>query len=190
LRHLCKSLRRPAFGEVGREASKRGRDWSREAGRLSEEAGKRSREVAVAGTVNARALSRDLSELGRELGELRITRRRQGPDWAPRVALLVGVGSGVAAMYFLDPEQGRRRRALLRDQWMKWTRVFGREATGVAKDVRNRAVGAVHETRRAVEGMTGTIGEQIDVEAPAVEETPDVADELEATDRQRSEVGL
>ena len=30
--------------------------------------------------------------------------------------LLTGIGLGAALMYFLDPQQGRRRRAIIRDQ--------------------------------------------------------------------------
>lgn len=37
------------------------------------------------------------------------------------LALPVGVSLGVALMYFLDPEQGRRRRALINDQVMSLT---------------------------------------------------------------------
>lgn len=33
--------------------------------------------------------------------------------------LLIGAAVGGAAMYFFDPDRGRRRRALLRDQALK-----------------------------------------------------------------------
>ena len=38
---------------------------------------------------------------------------------------LIAFGIGAAAMYLLDPEQGRRRRALLRDQLSHAKRAIG-----------------------------------------------------------------
>jgi hypothetical protein len=50
-------------------------------------------------------------------------------------------------MYFLDPESGRRRRALLRDKLVHY-RKEGREyAKGTSKDLRNRARGLAHEAK-------------------------------------------
>lgn len=63
---------------------------------------------------------------------------------------LLWLGLGAAAMYLLDPEQGRRRRALMRDQMTKARRVMRERASGKAQDLRNRAHGLAAETRRAV----------------------------------------
>ncbi|HEX2197367.1 MAG TPA: hypothetical protein VHG88_01915 [Burkholderiales bacterium] len=62
---------------------------------------------------------------------------------------LFWLGLGAAAMYLLDPEQGRRRRALMRDQAIKARRLIHERASGTARDLGNRAYGAAAEARRA-----------------------------------------
>ena len=59
--------------------------------------------------------------------------------------LLAGLGLGAALMYFLDPDRGPGRRALVRDQTMSALRHGGREAQGIAEDARNHAVGTAAE---------------------------------------------
>ncbi len=80
---------------------------------------------------------------------------QRGPDVRPGIALLAGFGGGLALMFFYDPDEGRRRRALLRDQLTKWTRIGRRKAEVTAKDVRNRTVGVMHEAQKAVTSRTG-----------------------------------
>jgi gas vesicle protein len=81
----------------------------------------------------------DFDKLGRQVkesaGDVRDRiQGRQEPDRAlPTVGLLAGVGIGAAAMYLLDPEQGPRRRALLRQQLLK-----ARQMTGEAMESRSR----------------------------------------------------
>ena len=56
--------------------------------------------------------------------------------------LFIGTALGGAAMYLLDPQQGRRRRALLRDQVLK-TQSNVRDILDAGKrDVSNRAAAA------------------------------------------------
>jgi hypothetical protein len=76
--------------------------------------------------------------------------------WA---TLLCGMAAGAALMYFLDPDRGRRRRALLRDQAVGLSNDLGDAATGTARDLRNRAQGLVAEAGSAL-GVTGGGGEQ------------------------------
>jgi hypothetical protein len=111
--------------------------------------------IAASGRRTAADLGQDAQAAASELRKVRITTepKKTGPDFMPGIALLGGFGAGVALMYFFDPEQGNRRRALLRDQAVKWTRVTRETASGKAKDLRNRAMGAAHETRKAVEGI-------------------------------------
>lgn len=61
------------------------------------------------------------------------------------LTLLTGLGLGAALMYFLDPDRGARRRALVRDRTTSALRQGGREAQGIAEDARNRAVGKAAE---------------------------------------------
>jgi uncharacterized membrane protein len=56
-------------------------------------------------------------------------------------SLLTGLGLGAAAMYFLDPDRGRRRRSLQANRVDHW-RAATRNASGrTGRDLRNRAVG-------------------------------------------------
>lgn len=52
---------------------------------------------------------------------------------------------GALAMYYFDPEQGRRRRALVRDQLVHLRTKARKEVVGQAKDLRNRAQGMAAE---------------------------------------------
>jgi gas vesicle protein len=79
----------------------------------------------------------------------RIQGRQQSDRGVSTAALLAGVGIGAAAMYLLDPEEGRRRRALLRDQLMKAQRVTSEAMEARSRDMTNRASGAAAETRAA-----------------------------------------
>ena len=63
---------------------------------------------------------------------------------------LLTFGLGALTMYLFDPQQGRRRRALMRDQWTHAKRVVRERATGTARDLSNRTYGVAAEARRAV----------------------------------------
>jgi|GEM_PF-4218824 len=61
--------------------------------------------------------------------------------------LLGGVGAGMLLMYIFDPQQGRRRRAVVRDKAIsagsKTADVLGKKS----KDLRNRAQGVISEAK-------------------------------------------
>lgn len=61
--------------------------------------------------------------------------------------LLIGAALGAGIMYMLDPERGARRRGLVRDQAAHLGREIDDNVTDTARDLRNRARGAVAETR-------------------------------------------
>ena len=63
------------------------------------------------------------------------------------IRILGALGIGALAMYFFDPEQGRRRRALLRDKAVHYNKEAREYADATYKDLRNRAQGVVAETR-------------------------------------------
>ena len=63
-------------------------------------------------------------------------------DWP---MILGGFGLGVGLAYLLDPNQGSRRRAYLRDQAVHAGTVIGRAVPATATDLANRARGAVAE---------------------------------------------
>ncbi len=56
---------------------------------------------------------------------------------------LGALGAGAAAMFILDPERGRRRRALLRDKLVSARHQLGDASDTVARDVMNRGRGQV-----------------------------------------------
>lgn len=59
-------------------------------------------------------------------------------------AFVMGLGLGVGLMYWLDPDRGRRRRAVVRDELMHW-----READAAERvlALRDRARGVMAEAR-------------------------------------------
>lgn len=71
----------------------------------------------------------------------------------PIVILLSALG-GAGLIYMLDPDRGRRRRALLRDQIIKITNRVQNRIGGLAQDVRNRTQGMTAEVRQRLESET------------------------------------
>src|SRR5512145_2501113 len=67
-----------------------------------------------------------------------------------RGALLTGFGMGIGLMYFLDPDRGRRRRALVRDKVTHASRVSRSAVGATSRDVANRATGVAARMRRAL----------------------------------------
>jgi osmotically-inducible protein OsmY len=66
---------------------------------------------------------------------------------------VVAVALGAAAMYYLDPELGRRRRAMLRDQMMARRNEASRYLARNARRAAGELQGVAHGARAAV-GMT------------------------------------
>ena len=58
-------------------------------------------------------------------------------------ALLGALGAGAALMYFLDPDSGRRRRALARDKYMSGKAAVQDAAQAAVHDAANRTRGAI-----------------------------------------------
>lgn len=59
------------------------------------------------------------------------------------LSTLTALAAGAAAMYYLDPVQGRRRRALLRDRAVRTGHVLEDYSAKEVKDLRNRSLGLV-----------------------------------------------
>jgi hypothetical protein len=62
-------------------------------------------------------------------------------------SFLNGVGFGAGMMYFFDPDRGRRRRSLARDQFVHAFAVCQRSADVLQRDARNRMTGMVAEAK-------------------------------------------
>jgi len=58
-----------------------------------------------------------------------------------------GLGIGTIVMYVLDPDRGKRRRALLRDKYLSATRKIGHAIEVTANDFTNRAQGIAASIR-------------------------------------------
>lgn len=71
------------------------------------------------------------------------------------IALLGGLGVGAALMYLFDPEEGEKRRIMLRDKAMN----LNERAQGVVQegvdDLSGRARGLLQEARSAFESKVG-----------------------------------
>lgn len=66
-------------------------------------------------------------------------------------SFVVALLSGVGLMYLFDPQEGKRRRALLRDQWVKFQNQAQSTAEATQKQLENRAQGMTAETRSRLE---------------------------------------
>jgi uncharacterized membrane protein len=67
-----------------------------------------------------------------------------------RGALLTGLGLGVGLMYFLDPDRGRRRRAVARDRLVRASRAGSDAAGTTSRDLAHRVAGATAQVRSAL----------------------------------------
>jgi len=63
-------------------------------------------------------------------------------------SFLAGFAAGAAVMYVFDPGSGRRRRALVRDQFTHLAHTTSEGLDATARDLSNRAAGAAAEARR------------------------------------------
>lgn len=66
---------------------------------------------------------------------------------ANRADLLTGVGLGIGLGYLLDPERGRRRRAMLRNSAVRTIHTAREAADTTARDVKHRLTGTAAEVR-------------------------------------------
>ncbi len=76
------------------------------------------------------------------------------------VALLGGIGIGAAVMYALDPQGGRRRRALARDKAVSLAKETSKVVGARSRDIGNRAKGVAAEVRSVLAGK-GNGGDEL-----------------------------
>ena len=70
------------------------------------------------------------------------------------LAIMSGLGVGAALMYLFDPEEGNRRRAMLRDKATSMSNKAQDAMSGRVQDLSNRAKGLLHETRSNLGGTS------------------------------------
>jgi hypothetical protein len=73
------------------------------------------------------------------------------------MAILGGLALGAGLMYVLDPERGRRRRALMTDKMTSWCNRSARATGSKARHLSNRAKGIMHETGSAIAAAAGVM---------------------------------
>jgi hypothetical protein len=114
--------------------------------------------LAINGRKTANDVNRSAQSVAQEARKLRLTTEpvQTGPDFMPGISLLAGFGAGAALMYFLDPDEGRRRRNTLRDQLTSWSRHASHVAAGTARDLGNRMQGQMYEARKDVDDIADT----------------------------------
>ncbi len=92
------------------------------------------------------------------------------------VGILVGgLGLGAALMYVLDPERGKRRRAIARDKAMAGVHKAGERLSARSRDVANRARGVAAEVKsltRAEETSDRVLEERVRAELGRVVTRP------------------
>jgi gas vesicle protein len=86
-------------------------------------------------------------------------------------AAAAGFVLGALAMFILDPDQGRRRRALARDKMVRYGNDVGDFVSSTAKDLSNRAYGIAKETQGAAREQLGIEG-GAETPGPAARSTP------------------
>jgi hypothetical protein len=70
------------------------------------------------------------------------------------LAVVGGIGAGAALMFLLDPDRGRRRRALIRDKAVGLSHDFQRAVHKKSTHLSNRAQGLLHEAKVVGGGRT------------------------------------
>jgi BON domain len=63
------------------------------------------------------------------------------------IGFMAGIGAGAATMYFLDPDRGCRRRALVTDKVTAASRKLTRAVEVTKRDISNRSYGMLMEAR-------------------------------------------
>ena len=66
------------------------------------------------------------------------------------IAILSGLGAGAALMYLFDPNEGNRRRSLIRDKATSMNNKTQTAIGGRVRDLSNRAKGLLHESKSAI----------------------------------------
>lgn len=64
--------------------------------------------------------------------------------------IATGMALGAALAYVLDPDNGRRRRALVRDKGVHWAHQSGRYVGRRGRDLGHRAFGWMARTKKSV----------------------------------------
>lgn len=70
------------------------------------------------------------------------------------LAIISGVGIGAALMYLFDPQDGNRRRSVIRDKATSLGNDAREAINSKTEDLSNRARGLMHEAKSALPNQT------------------------------------
>jgi hypothetical protein len=116
------------------------------------------------------AVAQSFRSIGKAIDERRHPRKQQPPLAETGIALLAGIGGGMALMFFMDPAKGRRRRMLLRAKLDRWSRAT----------VETIQISLASRSQRPIVGGHGTPSDG-DIQADVMG-GPDASADLEAVD--------
>ena len=118
---------------------------------IGSRAGRRARETARSAATSAQNYVADATQHADDLRH-RLTDRAGANESHPyRMATGITAGSlailglGAGLMYFLDPQRGRTRRALLRDKTVSFARRTGHQARRYGRHLGHRLQGVAHQ---------------------------------------------
>ena len=74
--------------------------------------------------------------------------------------ILGGLGAGAALMYLFDPNEGNRRRSMIRDKATSLNNSAQTAVGGRVRDISNRAKGLLHESKSAFSGNRDAANDQ------------------------------
>jgi hypothetical protein len=101
---------------------------------------------------------RDVGSRGFSTYQQRRRETSSGNGASGFLMLLGGIGIGAGLMYLLDPDQGRRRRALLRDQLVSATNKANKQIGKKARHLQNRAQGVIAEAKSSLQDAQSALG--------------------------------
>ncbi len=110
-------------------------------------------------------------------------RRKEGERLAKGLLLLGGIGLGAGLMYMLDPDRGRRRRALVRDQLTSASNRASKALGRASRDLSNRAQGVVAQARKrmGLQAQTSALEAPSSSEVLSAKEIETLLDEVTPT---------
>jgi hypothetical protein len=95
------------------------------------------------------------------------TGRRASAGLSAFAACSIGFGLGAGLMYLLDPNSGRRRRAVVRDKTTSYVNTSSDYLDKKRRHLSNKAQGLMSETRSALRNVSGRVGVGAEPTQPA-----------------------
>ncbi|MDL2335204.1 MAG: YtxH domain-containing protein [Chloroflexota bacterium] len=161
LAQVAAQMGRDAGGQADSVARDVARDAQKQTGaaisRIAEVAAAVAPTIAVMSRQKFRQVGEQAQSIGHELRQVRVTKepRRSGQGARPGIALIGGLGIGVALMYLLDPERGKQRREALMAKLAQWTRDGRQAAATKVSELSDRTAGVISDVRESVN--TGSV---------------------------------